>query len=184
MMPSTVDRDDVALLRRAAGGEASAVREMLDLTGETVYGFVFARLGGDEPAAEDVVQDTYVEAMRSATTFRGDAALSTWLCSIARRRIARHFERERRQQVAERGLRLVGATAETAGGDAIEQRDELVRALGRLPAVHRQVLVLKYLDSRSVADIAAELGRTSVQVQSLLQRARDGLRRELGGSVD
>jgi RNA polymerase sigma factor (sigma-70 family) len=53
-------------------------------------------------------------------------------------------------------------------------------ALGRLPVLHRQVLVLKYLDGRSVEEIAEELGRGRVQVQSLLQRARHGLRRQLG----
>jgi DNA-directed RNA polymerase specialized sigma24 family protein len=42
------------------------------------------------------------------------------------------------------------------------------------------VLVLKYLDGLAVAEIADQVGRTRVQVQSLLQRARDGLRRELG----
>ena len=52
-----------------------------------------------------------------------------------------------------------------------------------MPAVHRQVLVLKYLDGRSVAEIAEAVGRSRVQVQSLLQRARDGLRSELGGSA-
>jgi len=43
------------------------------------------------------------------------------------------------------------------------------------------VLVLKYLDDLSVGEIATELGRSPVQVQSLLQRARDGLRRVLEG---
>jgi RNA polymerase sigma factor (sigma-70 family) len=59
-----------------------------------------------------------------------------------------------------------------------------VRALGRLPAIHRQVLVLKYLDELSVSEIADELGRSPVQIQSLLQRARDGLRRAMDGGSD
>ena len=50
--------------------------------------------------------------------------------------------------------------------------------------MHRQVLVLKYLDDRSVEQIAEELGRTRVQVQSMLQRARAGLREELGERDD
>ena len=56
-----------------------------------------------------------------------------------------------------------------------------MRALGRLPALQRQVLVLKYLEDMSVMDIAGQVNRSRVQVQSLLQRGRDGLRRELGG---
>ena len=103
------------------------------------------------------------------------------MCAIARRRLARHYETERRQAVAESGLTLLGAVRWDAGDHDLERRDEIVRALGRLPVLHRQVLVRKYLDDWSVADIAAELGRTAVQVQSLLQRARDGLRRELEG---
>ncbi len=63
----------------------------------------------------------------------------------------------------------------------LERQDEVVRALGRLPALQRQVLVLKYLEDMSVIDIAGQLDRSRVQVQSLLQRGRDGLRRELGG---
>ncbi|MDQ3946048.1 MAG: RNA polymerase sigma factor [Actinomycetota bacterium] len=172
--------NEADLLAAAAGGDTAAVRAFLDDVGPTVYGFVFARVGGDEAAAEDLVQETLVEAIRSSHTFRGEAALRTWVCAIARRRLARHYEAERRQAVAESGLTLLGAVRgdATEEGD-LERRDEIVRALGRLPVLHRQVLVLKYLDDWPVADIAAELGRSPVQIQSLLQRARDGLRREL-----
>lgn len=175
-----------ALLSGAAGGDPEAVRALVDAVGPVVYGFVFARVGGDEPTAQDLLQETLIEALRSAATFRGDAALRTWVCAIARRRLARHYEAERRQAVAESGLALLGgigglAGPAAAGRDEVERRDEIVRALGRLPAVHRQVLVMKYLDELSVSAIADELGRSPVQVQSLLQRARDGLRRALEG---
>jgi RNA polymerase sigma-70 factor (ECF subfamily) len=177
---------DVALLAAAAAGEPAAVRRLLDEAGPVLYGFVFARVGGDNDAAEDITQETLLEAVRSAHTFRGQSSVSTWLCAIARRRLARHYEHERRAEVARAGLRAVHPTRvedeAQADDDELERRDEVVRALGRLPAAHRQVLVLKYLDDRTVEDIAAELGRTRVQVQSLLQRARDGLRRELEAS--
>jgi RNA polymerase sigma factor (sigma-70 family) len=104
--------------------------------------------------------------------------LRTWLCAIAGRRIARYFEAERRDEVVRSGLSLIGAEPDAS----IEERDEIIRALGRLPALHRQVLVMKYLDDSTVEEIAAKLDRTRVQVQSLLQRARAGLRREIEGS--
>jgi RNA polymerase sigma-70 factor (ECF subfamily) len=178
-MAEAAGREDVALLRDAAAGEPKAVRRLLDDVAPIVYGFVFARVAGNEPVAEDLVQETFVEAMRSASSFRGDSALSTWLCAIARRRLARHYEAERRQEATQHGLRLVGDGGETGDEDEVDRHDEVVRALARLSAAHRQVLVMKYLDDRSVNEIAAELGRNSVQVQSLLQRARDALRREL-----
>jgi RNA polymerase sigma-70 factor (ECF subfamily) len=171
--------DEVELLVRAAAGEPTAVRQLLDDAGPVLYGFVFARVGGDRVTAEDLVQETLLEAVRSAATFRGESALTTWMCAIARRRLARFYEQERRADVARAELTVVG---EETGDDEvheIEDRDEMIRALGRLPALHRHVLVLKYLDDRSVGEIATDIGRSAVQVQSLLQRARQGLRRQL-----
>lgn len=173
--------DDVALLRAAADGDRSAVRRVLDDAGPIVYGYVYARVGGDEHDAEDIVQETLLEAIRSAHTFRGDAALSSWLCAIARRRLSRYYEAERRKAVAEAGLQVVAGRTrvEPSPAEAAVERDRVLRAMRRLNPLHRQVLVLKYLDGFSVPEIAREIGRTRTGAQSLLQRARDGLRREL-----
>jgi RNA polymerase sigma-70 factor (ECF subfamily) len=176
---------EAAQLRAAAAGDRAAVRWLLDEVAPTVFGFLFARVGGNRAVAEDLLQETLLEVVRSAADFRGDAAAATWVCAIARRRLARHYERERRAEVAQSQLRLVldeDADKDTAAD--VERRDEVTRALGRLPALHRQVLVLKYLDQLSVQQIGDQLGRSTVQVQSLLQRARDGLRRELSETVD
>lgn len=176
---------DVALLRAAAAGDADAVRSLLDDVGPVVYGFVYARLAGDEAAAADLLQETLLEAVRSAEGYRGDAALTTWVCAIARRRLARHYERERRQEVARTGLRVIHGgdeAAEPAAPDVdVERRDEVMRALRAMTPLHRQILVLKYLDGLSVEEIAVELDKGRVQVQSLLQRAREALRREVEG---
>lgn len=171
---------EAELLSGAAAGKPAAVRALLDDFGPAVYGFVYARVGGRPEVAEDLLQETFIEAVRSAHTFRGESSLRTWLCAIAKRRLSRHYEAERRAAVVRAGLSVVTGGA---GGDRstdVDRRDEVTRALGALPALHRQVLVLKYLDDRSVEEIADELGRTRVQVQSLLQRARAGLRSELG----
>ena len=176
--------DDAELLRAAARGEPAAVRRLLDEAGPVLYGFVFARAGGDAAGAEDIVQETLFEAVKGAAGFRGDAALTTWLCAIARRRLARYYERERRDDLVRSGLTLVrDSGVDEIDVPQVEDRDEMIRALGRLSAIHRQVLVLKYLDDYSVGEIAREIGRTEVQVQSLLQRARDGLRRQLEASA-
>ena len=171
------------LLALAAAGDPRAVRWLLDEVAPIVFGFLFARVGGDESAAEDLLQETLLEAVRGASAFRAEASASTWMCAIARRRLARYYESERKAEMARRSLSLVydGSGAAGPGDDILERQDEVVRALGRLPALQRQVLVLKYLEDMSVIDIAGQLDRSRVQVQSLLQRGRDGLRRELGG---
>jgi RNA polymerase sigma-70 factor (ECF subfamily) len=171
------------LLALAAAGDPPAVRWLLDEVAPVVFGFLFARVGGDESAAEDLLQETLLEAVRGASAFRAEASASTWMCAIARRRLARYYESERKAEMARRSLSLVhdGSGAAGPGDDMLERQDEVVRALGRLPALQRQVLVLKYLEDMSVIDIAGQLDRSRVQVQSLLQRGREGLRRELGG---
>ena len=169
------------LLNSAAKGDVAAASTILEETGPVVYGFIYARLGGHAQACEDVLQSTYLEAIRSAGSFRGDSSLSTWLCAIARRQIARYFESERRRLVTESHLRLASDEEEQSESseELVAARDEVIRALGSLPVLHRQALVLRYLDGMTVAEVAAELGRSEVQMQSLLQRARAALRRTL-----
>jgi DNA-directed RNA polymerase specialized sigma24 family protein len=150
---------EAELLAAAAAGEHEALRWLLDDVAPVVYGFLFARVGGDEATAEDLLQETLLEAVRGAAAFRAESAVSTWLCAIARRRLARYYETERRAEVARGSLRLVdNHVAAGLGAD----------------------LVLKYLEDLSVEDIAEQVSRSRVQVQSLLQRGREGLRRQLG----
>ena len=177
---SVADAGQSDVLLRAAAGDVAAARALLDEVGDVLY----ARVGGQVVAAEDLVQETLLEACRSAPGYRGDSSLTTWICAIARHRIARYYANERRDEMAREGLRLVTSEDDHAldGIDELETRDEVIRALGRLSVAHRQVLVLKYLDGWSVIEIAEQLGRSEVQVQSLLQRAREGLRQGLGGT--
>lgn len=166
--------DDAGLLRDAARGDHEAARIILDEHMPIVYGFVYARVAGNDAVAEDITQETLMEGLRGASGFRGDSRLSSWLCTIARHRIAAHYKRERRRDLEASGLHLVG-TEESR----IDDSDVVIRALAALPAAHRQVLAMKYMDEMSVEAIANELGRTGVQVQSLLQRARVGLKAQM-----
>lgn len=176
---------EAELLTAAAAGRPDAVRWLLDDVAPIVHGFLWARVGGDRTVAEDLLQETLLAAVAAAGTFRGDSAVSTWMCAIARHRLARHWDAERRAEVARSRLRVVAdEQADVQNDDALLERETVAQALGRLPTQHRQVLVLKYLDGLGVQDIANEIGRSRVQVQSLLQRARDGLRRELAVDDD
>src|SRR3954453_44029 len=141
--PAATEAD---LLKKAAAGNPSAVRALLDGHGPAVYGILYARVGGHASVAEDLLQETLIEAVRSAATFRGESSLKRWLCAIARRRLSRHYEAERRAAVARAGLTLVPERRAEDRSAEIERRDEITRALGALPPLHRQVLVMKYLD--------------------------------------
>lgn len=170
------------LLAKAAGGDESAARQLVDDIGPLVYGFVLGRVA-DRSAAEDIVQDVFVEALRSRNHFRGESELSTWVCAIARYRIFRWYEAERKRdrvQAAARqhaGLeRRRSAETET---DAVDSHDLVVRALAKVPLTQRQALSLKYLEGLTVSAIAEAMTLGPIQVQSLLQRGRESLKRHM-----
>lgn len=152
------------------------------------------RFGFDADEAEDGVQEVFVKVQRKIGTFRGDAALSTWLYQVAvnslrdhRRKIMRH--RRTLPLQAPRGSddggepaeqRLVSPIATPVEDVARAERGRLVReALDRLPARFRDVLVLRELEGWSYRDIARVLGLAQGTVESRIFRARARLAAEL-----
>src|SRR5205807_6641117 len=118
--PAATEAD---LLTRAAAGNAAAVRALLDGYGAALYGFLYARVGGHAPVAEDLLQETFIEAVRSASTFRGESSLKTWLCAIARRRLSRYYEAERRAAVVRAGLAVVPDGISRDDSADVDRRD-------------------------------------------------------------
>ena len=177
--PSDDEDDTLEVLRllAAANGDAEAVAWLMATVVPAIYAFVYPRVPNDDVAA-DIVQDVLLEGLRSVHNFRGRAPAASWFRTIARRSVARHWERERRS--AETAARLNAVPKHQAAvHEWHADRDALIETLRRLAPLHRQALVLRYIDDLAVHDVAAALGRSEVQTQSLLQRARAQLRAEL-----
>jgi RNA polymerase sigma-70 factor (ECF subfamily) len=145
-----------------------------------VFGVVFDRCGGDRALAEEITQEAFVEAVRNRARFEGRADSVTWVIGIARHKLADHFRIAARDE--RRRLRLAPDVDEDEPWGPLETRDDVVRALGRLPESQRAVLCLRYLDDLPVADVARVIGRSESATESLLSRARDGLRGALSRS--
>ena len=149
-----------------------------------VYRYLAARCGGDDALAEELTQQTFVEAVRHADRFDGRSDVVTWLCAIARHRLVDHWRRRGRDD--RRHLRLVDehrmrADAPWHGSEA---RDAVESAVAQLPADQRMALLFRYLDGLSVREVAAVIGRSEKATESLLARAREGFRRAHGGQTD
>jgi RNA polymerase sigma-70 factor (ECF subfamily) len=145
------------------------------------------RLGGDDQAAEEVVQSTLITAARRLHTYRGEAALFTWLCTVCRREIGAWFERAgRTNEVAlvedqpDIRMALEAAARLTANPEDVARRRELSRlvqlTLDQLPEKYGQVLEWKYIQDLPVDDIARRLGTGNKATESLLTRARQAFR--------
>jgi RNA polymerase sigma-70 factor (ECF subfamily) len=164
-----------------------------------VYRFVLPRVGQDATIAEEVCQEVLSRAMRNIAGYRGEAALFTWLCQMARNEIIDYWRRRHRRDQVEVYLEDdpdVAAALESLEGDPSlrpdvqESRGELLRlvqvALDRLPGAYGDALEWKYIDGLSVAEIASKLDQTVIATQSMLARARSAFREafgELGGAL-
>jgi RNA polymerase sigma-70 factor (ECF subfamily) len=181
-------RQDKALARRVAKGDEQAFREFFDHYYPRVYRFCLRRLQDD--TAEDAAQAVMIQAVRAVATYRGEAALFTWLCQIARNQISEYYRRnaKHRHLVAIDDNDAVRAEVESLEADPAlapevalqhSQRQQLVQLiLDHLPGNYGSVLEWKYIEGLSVKEIAERLETTTTAVQSMLGRARPAFQHE------
>ena len=171
-MAQMVMDDDQALLAALKSRDPSALETLIETHGTRLLRSA-TLLCGNETNAQDLVQDTFVEAFRSAHRFRGQSSLYTWLHSILLN-LARHYYRDNRRliydnELAARDTPVVEEHAnpldlETAGS-------ELTRALRQLSDPHREVLVLRYYEHMKIDEMARQLGVSAGTVKSRLHYA-------------
>lgn len=175
---------DLELARRVVAGHEPAAQEFFDEYFSRLYRFACARLAGNEDAAEEVVQATLIRALRKLHTYRGEAALFTWLCTLCRREIGAWVDQQRRagsvpivddHSDLQHAVAVVAALAATDPEQQAGQREisKLVQlTLDQLPHRYGQVLEWKYLQGLAVDEIAQRLGVGYKAAESLLTRAR------------
>jgi RNA polymerase sigma-70 factor (ECF subfamily) len=174
-----------SLVRAAGRGDREAIAQLYDQHVDGLYAFVFYRVGRDPDLAEDVVQATFASALDHAGDFdpqRG--SFGSWLTTLSRNVMRDHLRAHRRtDEVADRWERIDTSLAQLY--DALEQTpltsDVLARAetrdlvhmtIAHLPAPYRTALTGKYVDGKSLDDLARELDLSTDAVKSLLARAR------------
>ena len=168
--------DDV-LLARIAAGDVDALAELFRRQQQAIYRFAL-HLTGSPALADDVTQDVFVTVIRDAGKFEpGRAAVSAWLCGIARNFV-------RRRLALDRGARSIDddegfeASLPAVTPDPIadltttERIEALRRAVLALPMRYREAVVLCDLQEMSYVDAAATLECPVGTVRSRLNRGR------------
>jgi RNA polymerase sigma-70 factor (ECF subfamily) len=165
---------DSELLRLIQARDRTALETLYQRCLPSVWRYVSARTSGDSHAAEDIVSETFLAAVRGAATFVPESGTVTgWLIGIARHKLA---DRGRAVQRADRASTPHEPRQEASPCEAVDSREQVLVALERMPDEERQVLEWKYLEEVSVAEIALRLGRTEKAVEALLYRARRSFR--------
>jgi RNA polymerase sigma-70 factor, ECF subfamily len=163
---------------RAALADEAAFEQWYRSVVPRVYAFLLARCGHDVELAEELTQRTFVAAIESRWQFDGRSEPVTWLCAIARHRLADHFRARDREE--RRRLHVEVAELQVAGEaprlEAIDEREAVARAFRSLPAAQQAVLAFVVFDDLSVGEAARLLGKSTGATSSLLHRARETFR--------
>lgn len=156
-----------------------AVEELYCLYAPTVYKYLMC-LCHDPSLAEDLTADTFEAALRGIHKFRGEAKLSVWLCSIAKRKYYQYLRRNGRiQAVPLEDVPLI--SPQDIEGEYLRQADkiDLYRALQVLPPEAREVFYLRLAGDMTFEEIGSILGRSGNWARGTFYRGKEKLKRRL-----
>lgn len=175
---SSNEEDLRRLIERSRGGDTEAFRGLYESFAPRIYTYAYYRLG-DAESARDAVQDVLVAVWERLPAFeeRHPGSFPAWVFRIARNTTVDALRRGRAlrsvplDSLVEGGVEFEGTT--------VDQR-LVVQLLAGLPALQREVVVLRFLVGMSLAEVAAALGKRVGAIEQLQLRAVRRLRRELG----
>jgi len=176
--------DERDLVSRMQRGDQRAFNEFFDTYAPRLNAFAVRRSSLDPVAIEDVVQMTMINAMRNLGSYRGGAALFTWLCTICRNQItdacrnaARHRNLQSFDDLADERP-LVTIVELTDFRDPLDEcetdsmRAAVRRVINNLPGHYARILELRFGDELLGHEIATTLQLSDDAAESLLARAR------------
>lgn len=152
-----------------------AIRRIYRDTLDDFYGVVSRRCDGDRDLTEDVVQETWLRAVRAWQAGGIPEKPMAWLTTVASRILSNQRRRRPAEQLDDATLDV--ETPDTTG--QTERRSLVERALARLPQLQSRLLEAFHLDDRTIADLAREHRLTERAIEGRLRRARVSLRREI-----
>ena len=167
---------DSEILDGLIRGDADAAAGLVDQYGDRLLRSAFA-LCGNASDAQDLAQETLLQAVKSAHRCRGTSAIYTWLHGILLNVTHRFFRKQKRltymEEVPEQSA--PESVAET-GLDADVTSAMVLQALDGLSYPHREVVVLRYFEEMAVSEIAVQVNVTEGTVKSRLHYALRRLR--------
>ena len=177
--PVYVKDGDAALVTRILAGEKEAYGTLMDR-----YRDRFARyathLLGDRHEAEDVLQDTFVRGYRFLRQCQDPDRVGAWLFRILVNRCRSAHGIRKRKGIALRLEEEPNLPSRDPGAESVGWREEIQRALARLPADHREAFLLKYVEELSYEEMETITGAGISALKMRTKRACDRLRELLG----
>jgi RNA polymerase sigma-70 factor, ECF subfamily len=167
--------DESTLVAQAATRDVAAFDRLVRAHHAKVRGLLLRLTRGNQALADDLAQETFLEAWRGIASFRGDSAFATWLYRIAYSRFLMQARRRKDEPLAED---WDGAVA--SGAEASEARLDLERAMAKLSAPERAALTLCFALGLSNTEAAEALDMPLGTLKSHVLRGREKLKTLLG----
>jgi RNA polymerase sigma-70 factor, ECF subfamily len=169
------------LVRRVRSNDPLAFDELYQRYSPRVFGYLFQRLNGNVEEAEDLTADVFTRVYEKIDGFQPQGApLSAWVFRIAHNRLIDSVRRRPRQvQVALDDAPELTAGPVFGGIDQQVALDQIKAGLARLTPEQRQVIVLRFLEGKSLAETAAIVNRNEDAVKKLQARGLASLRRRV-----
>jgi RNA polymerase sigma-70 factor (ECF subfamily) len=142
---------------------------LVELYADDVWRFVSSKLRRREDA-EDVAMETFSAAIKDFDRIRKAGSPRLWILGIARNKVGDAMRRAYRRAEDPLDESLRAPDADTS------RRESLHQAMAELPELHREILVLKYINGLSTDEVAKVIRKSAAATNSLLQRARQSLR--------
>ena len=173
---------DERLLVEAAQKDPARFAELYENNFERVYAYVVRRVG-DRAETEDLTSEVFHHALSNLKRFewRG-IPFAAWLFRIAGNLISDRWQRRSREQVAGEPEQIESLAATSAEFEGVERRATLFRLVDTLPAEQRRVVVLRFVEQKSIKEVAREIRKTEGAVKQLQFRALTSLRTRLEGA--
>lgn len=176
-----LDANDREVIEACQRGDYDAFRLLFETHKDRVYSIAL-RYCGDEAAAMDIAQETFLKLLSSIGEFRGDANFESWLYRIVANRCLDHQRRGRRlMPLLAEVLDAIRTPARSVLHELLraEFEQDVQRIVGTLPPEQRIVVVLRYTEGLAYEEIAGILGCSPGTVASRLNRAHKVLERRL-----
>ncbi len=170
--------DDRELVARVRAGDGAAERALYDRHVDRVYRLAY-RLAGDDDLAREFTQETFIRAFERLGTFRGDAALATWLHSIATSVALNGLRKVKRFRQRETDLDDATGVVGTQRAAEPDLKRRLTQAIDALPIGYRTVFLMHDVEGYTHQEIGAALGVETGTSKAQLSRARAKLREAL-----
>lgn len=175
------DVSTAALVYRAQCGDRQAFSDIYTFYAPKVYAYVLRHVSGEIEVAQDITADVFLKAMEHLASYRfQEVPFSSWLYRIAHNRVVDHYRRlPKLQPVALEDEGPLAEKAVSLDASLILNRKVLRDAIERLTQDQRNVVVLRLLQNRTVAETASAIGRSEDAVKQLQRRGLAALERIL-----